>query len=269
MRTLLILIGINLVSCNQHDTIIKYPEGGYNYPSQVKVKDTSFYFLPIKKLETPGDSMLDAYYSERYFPFFNEPNLSLRPLGKESFRLTYIRELIPEYVITVSEGLITVKKGTRTAIKQTDEIPESERFYLMELLVNFPLQKKNVRRSKSREHDLDSLVAIQPELLNGNYYRGLLEKVYDRYKVLHTYKTLQIPVSRHTYAGLVELINESGYWTLPFEYDCKDIPTDAGDYILEANTHMKYNFVRSVQCDDSNKYQDVIQAICKAAKIWE
>ena len=54
-------------SCNQP---IKYPEGGYDYPTHIAAKDTAFYYLPLRKAFSRRDSFNRA---TNFFPmsFFN------------------------------------------------------------------------------------------------------------------------------------------------------------------------------------------------------
>ena len=76
-------------SCNQP---IKYPEGGYDYPTHIAAKDTAFYYLPLRKAFSRRDSFNRA---TNFFPmsFFNEPNLSMGPGKEDVFRFIYAEAL--------------------------------------------------------------------------------------------------------------------------------------------------------------------------------
>jgi len=66
-------------SCNQP---IIYPAGGYDYPAKDSVTNDSFYHCPLKTVFSRWDSFWAAY---DYVPYkaFDEPNLSLKPAGKD------------------------------------------------------------------------------------------------------------------------------------------------------------------------------------------
>src|SRR5260221_12851312 len=77
--------GCLLVSCARPQ---RHPPGEYTYPEAIRDTDTDYYFLPIRKFVPRKDSLL--YVNANYeYRMFQEPNLSIRYLGQEEFRLTY------------------------------------------------------------------------------------------------------------------------------------------------------------------------------------
>lgn len=269
MKFWVILVLPALFSCKDSDTTVSIPTGGYDYPKNIETRDSGFYFYPIKNLESPRDSLLDAFYSSKFFPIYKEPNLSLRPKDHEIYRLTYFsgNGYMPEYIIAISNNLIIVKKTQQTTNEYVDNMTELERLFVDVFLMNFPIKKNNKKIKKSRQHYLDSLINIYPKLLEPDYYRYLMDKMYTLYEKLYTYSTSEIAIFPTAFRELISTINKSGYWQLPFEYNCKDVPTDAGTFVLEANTKTKYNVVKTPMCGDSHKYLDAIKEIIKVSEI--
>jgi hypothetical protein len=110
------------------------------------------------------------------------------------------------------------------------------------------------------------LSKTNPELLNANYYKYLLDKSANYGKEKFEYSLTKVPLKRKNFTHLVNLINESGYWKLPFDNWCDDIPSDASAFTFEANTPKKYNIVKSISCpDDSTKYIKACQELINYA----
>ncbi len=110
MKYALLLSCFFLFACNQS---IKYPKGGLAYPKDVDAKDANFYYYPYKDSFSRIDSFWEA---TRYITYqlFNEPNLSLKPSGKDVFRLFYGQALGRfYYLITLTEDTIQLKKVTK------------------------------------------------------------------------------------------------------------------------------------------------------------
>ena len=49
----LFISSLAIISCNDDEII--YPDGGYDYPKYVEVKDTTFYFYPLKDILSTKD----------------------------------------------------------------------------------------------------------------------------------------------------------------------------------------------------------------------
>ena len=83
-----------------------------------------------------------------------------------------------------------------------------------------------------------------PELLNEDYYKKLTDKNIIINKAFG-YDSVRIRLSNREYQSVINEINESGYWSLPFEFKMSpDAGTDSGSFYLEANTKEKYKVVR-------------------------
>src|SRR4051812_3225164 len=61
----------------------------YNYPNLVGKTDTDIYIYQLKDTLNRQDSFLYVNYGSHYLNQFDEKNLSLRPLGLETFRFSY------------------------------------------------------------------------------------------------------------------------------------------------------------------------------------
>jgi hypothetical protein len=261
------IIFINLfvfISCN--NTEIVYPEGGYNYPNHFEDKDTTFYFYPLKDILSTKDSFETAN-SYSFLHGFDEYNLSLRPHDKPILRLTYYGG--PTAIITLLPEEIIVKefiKGSWGYVGDTTKLSDKEKFHFDILERFFPLN--DTSHKKWKKIYLDSLSATNPELLNPNYYKYLLEKTGVFSKSEFEYSSKKISISKKAFDNILDQINKSGFWQLPFDNWCDNYPTDVSGFLLEANTPKKYNVVNSVSCpDDSTKYTRACQELIKYAQM--
>jgi len=260
----LFISSLAIISCNDDEII--YPDGGYDYPKYVEVKDTTFYFYPLKDILSTKDSFETAN-SYSFLQGFNENNLSLRPNDKPIFRLTY--NGAPPAIITLLRDEIIVKEFINGAWYQSPDTTklssrEKKHFDILERF--FPLNDTSYKKWKKIY--LDSQSKANPELLDPYYYKYLLEKtgVYSKNKFEYTLK--KVPITKKTFVYLVNQINRSGFWQLPFENWCDNIPTDVDGFMLEANTPKKYHVVNSLSCpDDSTKYTRVCQELIKYAQM--
>jgi hypothetical protein len=233
---------------------IRYPPGGYDYPKQVTDRDTNYYYCPIRDKEPRRDSFRDAW-AFKIFRAFDEPNLSLRPMATDVFRFTYSEALDPTpYLIILKPGEIVVKTGKPTddfwRYPDTNRLTPLERMQAQVLDRNYPLNDKEIPRSERRQHRLDSLGKIYPQLYDAAFYYSLWEKEWTNAKPIWTYTTKTIKISQKVYDHLVSTINASGFWQLPVEMPCDDRPFDGYGFDLEANTRSKYNIVRAGCCDN-------------------
>ncbi len=247
MRFFLSIAIFLFIGCNEP---IVYPPGGYDYPKEVKGEDTNFYYLPIKEIESKTDSYRDSYDYILYTAF-NEPNLSLRPLGIDKFRLTYISSFDGIFIISLENKQIIVKRITKNytgGIYEIDpdlkELNEVEKKHYQLLKQFYPLEDTAGLRPYTK-HYLDSMSKRFPELLDQDYYKKLTDKniVIDK---TFSYDSLKINLSNREYHCLINEINESGYWSLPFEFEMsEDAPNNSyGSFYLEVNTKSKYKVVK-------------------------
>ena len=96
------------------------------------------------------------------------------------------------------------------------------------------------------------IITLNPELITiKKWVRGLIfpdEENKGLMKV--SYETKKISITLTEFEKLVNSINSSGYWQMPYERHCNNLSHDAPGFSLEANTGQKYNFVRSFTCPD-------------------
>ncbi|HMK17659.1 MAG TPA: hypothetical protein VK492_05670 [Chitinophagaceae bacterium] len=253
-----------VISCK--DDEILYPDGGYDYPKHVEDKDTTFYFYPLKDNISTEDSFKTANtYS--FLNGFDEYNLSLRPNDKPTFRFTYFGS--PTAVVTLFQDQIIVKeliKGFWFDVPDTTKLSSKEKIHFDILERFFPLNDTSYKKWKKIY--LDSFAAADPELLDPNYYKYLLDKTGAIGINKFEYSLKKVPITKKTFVYLLNQINRSGYWQLPFENWCDNIPTDVNGFMLEANTPKKYNAVNSLSCpDDSTKYTRACQELIKYAQM--
>ncbi len=80
------------------------------------------------------------------------------------------------------------------------------------------------------------------------------------------YQSEDIPISENTFQTLIKLINQSDFWQLPFEVSCNNVPTDADQITLEANTKNRYKVVTWLSCPgDTSALNLACQKIINAA----
>jgi hypothetical protein len=245
---------------------IVYPKGGYEYPKYVEDKDTTFYCYPLKDVKSTRDSFETAnWYS--FLEAFDEGNLSIRPNDKPTFRMIY--EGIPTAVITLMPDQIIIKKlikGSFGNLPDTTRLSIKEKFDFNILERFFPLNDTSYKKRKKIY--FDSLSTANPELLDPNYYKYLLDKAGVLSKSKFEYTSKRVPIKKKTFVYLVNQINKSGYWQLPFDNWCQNVPMDADGFTLEANTPKKYNIVSTPSCPgDTTRYIKACQEIIKYAKM--
>jgi hypothetical protein len=235
---------------------IRYPPGGYAYPLQVAARDTNYYYYLIKSKISRRDSM-DYAFAYLTFQAFDEPNLSLKPVHEDIFRLTYSEALHRSpIIITLTQNLITVKSGKPSEelinMPDTNRLTPLERRLVLLLDRNFPIDEKRPHRSEGKQHYLDSMGRVYPQLYNPAYYASLWDKEFAYTKPLYTYTSKAITISQPEFFHLVNCFDSAGYWHLPPELPCIDVPNDGYGFTLEANTSLQYNMVSSGSCGDTS-----------------
>ncbi|HEV3249853.1 MAG TPA: hypothetical protein VGZ71_02820 [Puia sp.] len=249
------------------ETKIKYPDGGFDYPKNVAVRDTNFYYYPLKNIESKREVFQDTYAYLFYRPF-DEPNLSIKPQPNETFRLTYSTAFGNSVIITLTKGLIIVKKGNPRSIYNTDtsHLSETEKFHLRLLNHRFPIDSTNKR--PILKHYLDSLVKLYPKLLDPAYYHKLYDKTIVRNTNKFIYPVTKISLTRQQFDSLILEINSSGFWEMPYKIECKEPPFDGDGFTFEANTKKKYKIVGVGGCpDDTSKFTKACQTLIDIAKM--
>lgn len=244
---LIVLISV-FSSCNRK---IDFPNGGYNYPAN-----------PYKTIR---DSFNFAYYSHYWYLSYNEPDLSIKPLKQNTFRLIYESAFGKSVVFTMTENEIIIKEaiqGRPYPDQDLTKLDPIEKMHLQILRGNFPIQEMDTTNAKS----LNSLVKAYPKFLDPNYYKSLLDKSASIDSVPFKYKTESVSISSSLYNKLLSKINSSGYWQLPPHIECGQEYLDGYGFILEANTDRKYNYVGLANCPEKSlMFSKACQAIIDAA----
>jgi hypothetical protein len=244
MKYLTIPLIVILFSCKSG---INYPEGGFDYPTNLTGKDTNYYRYPL--LNTiPKDHRFAEYFEQYFYKQFEEPNLSIRPLAKETFRLTYSSGVNETIILSFNKNEIIIKKGVPggTYTWDTTKLTKLENEHLEILRRWFPFETKgNYPRIKRY---LDSLSVLYPRLLDVNYYIELYDKVNVRNNEKFTYQTRKIAITEKAFEAIVEEINNSSYWKLSHDIECEDAPAEGYGFTLEANTFRKYKVVSRSGC---------------------
>jgi len=247
MRTSFYLITIFLLSCTSPS---HHPPGGYPYPLKVLTSDTDYYFLPIREPLPKNDSLL--YVNGNYlYRMFHEPNLSIRYLGQDEYRLTYEAAILYPTIIVLTPGKIVVKHetgGLPYPPENENLLDSLERFHYWILKRGYPLNEYHGLPARKKYYD--SLIKVYPQLLSPAYYQYLLKKAVDPHAEPFTYYERTYPITDSQYRYLSNLIDSSGYWRLPYSIGCKpeNIPFDGDGFTLEANTRDRYNIVSRSGC---------------------
>jgi hypothetical protein len=225
---------------------MSYPKGGYPYAEKVSGKDTEFYRVPLRNVESRQDSMWDAMAFEEWRST-DEPNLSLRPMATDVFRFVYGESLNPTlYIIRLTPTEMTMRIGAPTEAypigPDTTQLTPLDRQLARILEYNYPLDDTSLPHSPHRRHFLDSMGRIYPQLYSPAYYMAVRKKEYPHAKPWYRFTSRTIPLKRGEFEHFLDLINKSGYWRLPIHLQSEAV-MDGDGYSLEANTATQYNFV--------------------------
>lgn len=254
-----------IISCN--DDQIVYPEGGYSYLKNISSDDTNFYFLPIRKTISKRDSIYFLDFKYQYHGF-NEPNLSTTPPKEDVVRFLYDGPDISA-IITLTKNKITIKRnksGYFHPAPDESHLDSIEKLHYDLLIDHYPLTE--AKFSVWRKKYVDSLIKIYPELLFGAYYQKLIDKVFSIDQGPFEYSVEEIKISTAKFKYFANLINESGYWQLPYLRECNGIMGNPGSFILETITKSKYKMIYSISCPgDTSKFTKACQELVKYAKM--
>jgi hypothetical protein len=265
------ILSFLISACDDKEKSIQFPEGGYTYITDLANKDTTFYFYPLKDSISSRDSIKAAYYGDHFYHSFNEPNLSLKPSDKITFRLVYENSYIGyAAIVSLTEKEIKIKEvktGLAAPYQDTKNLNELEQNHYGLLKRYFPIKDyKGKARTKSI---LDSIANIYPQLLDADYFRHLLNKSSAFGEEPFTYRMWSIPISKEKFRYFVVLINKSEYWKLrPYTFTCSGVSTHPDAYSLEANTPLKYQMANAYECqDDKSKFSEACKELIKYAKV--
>lgn len=229
----------------------EFPEGGYKYPPSATKEDSGFYFLPLKDVFLRRDSLEASYFDSIIFKSFNEPNISIAPLKKSVFRLSYFDSPLGSYkpmIITLKEDSIIIKEGVSGFYYpeiDTNKLSKKERINYDILERWYPLND-SAYKGAEREY-LRSLITMQPELESPRYYKSLWQKA-AVFGAPLVYNIWYKKISGKTYNKLVTAINNSVFWACKIDCSCSQSVNDGDWFVLEANTPNKYHMVLSSSC---------------------
>lgn len=267
MKALAIFFTFFIYSCSNNDkqSNFIFPDGGYDFPKSINPNDSNFFSYPLKNVMPRRDSFRVANESPYFLKSFQEPNLSLRPSKEPTFRLIYMDRF--DFIIaTITRNNATIKKwvkGQVFPIEDEGKLTELEKQHYYTLQRSFPLDE--IKPNVIRQRIADSMLMLYPQLRSANYYQSLVNKISTQSEDKVLYSTEIIYISNATFERLVNLINSSGYWKLPYNTKCHDVPMDAGGFFLEANSGFKYNIVTGSMCGD--KPSDFIKACEELIKV--
>ncbi len=240
-------LSMGLIACG---TDMDYPEGGYTYPVMTEDIDTLYSPSAYKNI----------YHTRLWEKAFNEPNLMLRPMDTDVFRLKVFTSWGYDYIITLSPNKMVVKmsiSGSFYPEYDSSRLTKVERqhYYLLKYRSQFLSNKK------------DSLYKIHPQLFDSSYCYYLLDKS-ATFSEPFKYSTETIRLSSRKYSKIISLINKSGYWKMPPSTQCKVTVVDGGASILEANTKHQYNYVASGSCtEEKSAFEKACSEITRLAEM--
>lgn len=263
MKYYLPILFILFISCN-NDTPIEIT-GGFNYPQNIDNKDTNYYFYPLKNIEPARDAFWDTYVYALFQPF-KEPNLSIKPLTEETYRLTYQEAFGKTIIFSLTKHFITVKKGyPHLHEEDTIQLTGIERFHFR-VLRKFPLDTSS--KSPQRKHYYDSLTKLYPRLLDAAYFHSIYEKTLVPVNEKFDYSFRRYSITSQQYNSIIQHIKSSGFWQMPYTLKCEYPSADGAGFVLEANTSKKYGIVRAKDCpDDSSEFTKACQEIINMARM--
>ncbi|MFT3911479.1 MAG: hypothetical protein QM737_18795 [Ferruginibacter sp.] len=277
MKRLIFLFSIIIAGCNNSDSNIDYPSGGYDFSKNISNRD--FYCYPLIDKVSRRDSFWKAHFDAHVFKLFNEPNISLEPSTQSMVRLVYMG--LRTYIIDLTDGEITIKTSDSSTMPRYDysKLTETERLHFIILRRNYPINeakpiyvqpapKPAPGPLEEEQKKLDSIKNNTPVLLKREYYDYLIKKA--SIKDTFSFSTTRLQLTTKEFRKFIVMLNQSGYWTLPYDLRSESCigTTDAAFLSLEINTGKKYNYVESFDaCLDTNKFYKVCQQILKMAQI--
>ena len=264
-RYIILLISLFIVSCHEYP---KYPNGGYDYPKDFPASDTNLYYHQLQGLIPERESFYNTY-AYLFYQSFNEPNLSIRPQRKETFRITYRTAFFDDVIITFNEDSLTVKKrinGISRYKNDTTKLTDIEKVHLKILDRWYPIDTLTYKPWLKRY--FDSLVKLYPQLLDPAYYHKLADKTIAFSDEKFSFETIHYPLAKQQYKSLVEGINTSGFWSSPYHINCAASIADGVEFTFEANTKKKYKVVSVFSCpNDTSNFHKACQKIVEVAKM--
>ncbi|MEP6845429.1 MAG: hypothetical protein ABI861_05475 [Panacibacter sp.] len=213
-------------------------QNAYNYPDLQNKKDTDIFSYAIKDSLSERDSFLHVTYGMNYFKKFNEQNFSLRFLGTETFRFSYDTWAL-NITFNKDEMIVkTRKNGVIYEILNKGRLDSNEIRQINFFERNYFANKEKF--SPARKAYYDSMIKKYPELLSLTRYKTLYDKAIDYDSAKFEYDTKIIKLSSKQYCNLIDSLNATDFWSLPWRIDYPEEVADGGGYSFEANTKHKY-----------------------------
>jgi hypothetical protein len=264
-----LVLSVAWAGCD-NDVAINYPPGGYAYPSPKDSVDTNFYYWPLRNVFSRRDSfrISSAYLIHNVF---DELNISIKPAKKDIFRFEFFGFKHKPVIITFTNGEMMVKTGGKEYlldyIFDENRLTDLEKIQYHFFEYRYPYYERNAPL-QDRSRYVDSMIKTYPQLLDLRYYKTLLDKVKIPNGKHYGYDTKKIVLSSSEFGHLVSVINDSGYWKLPYSVPCFAEFFDGYGFSLEANTRTQYNFVEAGTCnEDRSKFAHICQEIVKCAAL--
>lgn len=265
---ILLLLAIFAFGCGEQAEQYDYTvTGGHKFLTEITA-DSTFPYHPLKGKMPRRDSFNNAFYAAAFIDAFEEPNISLRPTANPVFRFIYQCTSNPAYVITISKNEIIIKEGQQLHYLSTkDTLMGAKDDSLLDIFKKrFPIKQGDTTLNTAERNNLDSLVNIYPELLRASYYDSLIRRAYSPLASPFKYKASKKAITEKEFYALFKLINQHGYWKMPYNIRCDNPPTDGCVFSLEGNSATQYNFVKSGTCGGAPlAFDSICHAITKAA----
>ena len=214
-----------------------------------------------------GDSFR-ACYDYEFYQLLNEANLSIKSLSHKTYRLTYSTAFGEFVIISLADNFLTVKEGNTgdLYVEDTFQLTSTQNLHLKLLNKRYPIDTsgKNPRQNQY----LSSMVKLYPKLLETSYYHYLYQKSHSLSKEIFSFKTKRIALTSEEFKALINEIDSSGFWKLPYKIECNVDIADGDGFGLDANTEKKYQTVSVQGCpDDTTRFTKTCQKIINYARL--
>jgi hypothetical protein len=238
------------------------------YKSNVSVEnalaDTNTYIITTKDSLTSIDSFHVAFYWRLLIRAFNEEDFGVKQPTEDLIRFAFFEDYNP-VLVTFKKGTMVVKEvveGYVNLDSDTSKLSDIERLHYKVIFTRLIYRKPH---DKLRRFD-DSLVKVYPKLLDPHYYKYLELKAATKDRISITYKKRTVNVPNGAFQRIMDAIGRSGFWKLPYEVKCQNIPSDVSSYTIEVNKAGRYKINQVLSCpDDSTKLNIACQEIVKLA----
>jgi len=238
------------------------------YRSNVSVNkvlaDTNTYIRTTKDSISSIDSFQIAFYWRLLIGAFDEEDFGVKQPTEDIIRFTFFEDYNP-VLVSFKKGSITVKEsigGYANLATDTSKLSDIEKLHYQVIFTRLIYRDPH---RKLRRFD-DSLVRVYPKLLDPSYYKYLELKAATRDRIGLTYEKRTVDVPEGAFQKVMNAIAQSGFWQLPYNVKCQNIPTDVSSYTIEVNQAGRYKMNSVLSCpNDSTKLNIACQEIVKLA----